>query len=87
MKKADLEPIRKGNRPRFHSLAEATVGEGEGLPELFIDFRKAFAIPTLSLYGAIGAGAVQRVAVVQPVYLYDLIHRYHSYHSRVGLPD
>jgi hypothetical protein len=30
---------------------------------------------------------VQRVAIMPPIYMHDLMHRFYGFLSRVGLPD
>jgi hypothetical protein len=75
---------------RYHHLAAATIGAGEGaarLPEYLIDFRRTHAVPPAALYGAIVAGTAQRLARLPLPYLHDLAHRYFSYLGRPGIPD
>ncbi len=85
--KRNLERIQKSNDARFHYLAPADIEGGGSLAELVMDFKKTFAVPTLSIYEGIGTGQITRRAIVPAIYLHDLIQRYHSYLSRVGLPD
>ena len=87
MNAGELKKMRELGRERYYCLPAAPVGEGDALPEFFIDFKKTFAMATPSLYEGIRAGGVERIAVVPPVYLQDLIQRYHAFHSRVGLLD
>ena len=85
-----LERIEKSQDKRFHYLPAAPVGPDEAnlqLPDLYVDFKKALALPTEMLYKAVESGAVGRVAVVPDLYMLDLVQRQHSYLSRVGLPD
>lgn len=80
-----------GNRDeRYHRLPPGVVSRPEDeikLPELFIDFKKTFALPTKLVYDGIGNGEITRVAVIPAVYVHHLSQRFHSFHSRVGLPD
>ena len=57
------------------------------LPDLFLDFKKALALPTALLYQVAQEGTVERVAIVPPIYLHDLIHRFYNFLSRVAVPD
>lgn len=57
------------------------------LPDLYLDFKKTLALPTESLYMGLRIGGVRRVAVVPPIHIHDLMHRFYGFLSRVGLPD
>ena len=80
----------EGNKnERFQFLEKAapeTDSAGQGLPELAIDFKQWFTVPTDELYRRIELGeAVRRCRLVSP-YLEHLTFRFHAYHSRVALP-
>lgn len=82
--------VRQNDNPRYHKLRHGRIGvwSSTSIEEpLFLDFRKAFAIPTAGIYGAIDTGDIVRLAVLPPLFAQDLVQRYHSYLSRVGLPD
>jgi len=81
--------IAQNQDERYHHLKPAPVGEPavRDLPDLYLDFKKAFALPTEALYMGIDAGSARRVAVVPPVYIHDLMHRFYGFLSRVGIPD
>jgi hypothetical protein len=77
----------RGNKlERYHCFPEATVAGGSSLPEVFLDFKRCLGIPPETLYAALDANHVSRVAIVPPVFLQDLMHRLYGYLSRVG-PD
>jgi hypothetical protein len=79
----------KGNQDeRYHRFEPTTIGENgtRELPDLYLDFRRGFALPSQALYAGIRAGGIERVAVIPPVFIHDLMHRFYSYHSRVGVP-
>lgn len=78
--------IDGNHNQRYHRLAAAAVKGGGALPDLYLDFRKTFALPGEAIYAAVGHGLV-RMGLVPPVYLHDLMHRFYGYLSRVGLPD
>jgi hypothetical protein len=80
--------VRQNQDERYHRLPSAGFGNATvTLPSLYLDFRQTYGIPTDRLYEGLVAGGVLRIAVVPPVYLHDLIHRYYGFQSRVGLPD
>ena len=81
--------VRANQDERYHRFPASQIRghAGYSLPELFLDFRRTYAVQTDWLYRAIADSAIQRVALVPPVYLHDLIQRYYSYYARVGLPD
>ena len=74
---------------RYHHLQAAPVGDPSctELPALFLDFKKTFSLPTQSLCDGVSDVAVERLAVVPPVYIHDLMHRFYGFLSRVGLPE
>jgi hypothetical protein len=81
----------EGNQDeRYHKLPEAQIGAdwaGGYLPALYLDFRKTVSLPTPFLYEALRVAGIARVAITPPIYLHDLIHRFHGYHSRVAVED
>ena len=80
--------IRQNQDERYHRFEAAPVGEPpvNQLPDLYLDFRKTMALPTGTLYEGLGSGKVMRLAVVPPVFVHDLMHRFYAYLSRIGLP-
>ncbi len=75
--------ILQNQNERYHHLN----GGVWWLPNLYLDFKKTLAIPTESTYLALGAAGTRRLAVVPPVYIHDLMHRFFGFLSRVGLPE
>ncbi len=71
-----LRRAKQNQDERYHSLVP-----------MFLDFKKVLGLPTESIYAAINAGSVQRVALVRAIYLHHVIHRFFAYQSRVALPD
>ncbi len=74
---------------RYHYFEEAPVGETliYNLPNLIIDFKKALAIRTTSLYEGIRVDGINRLAIIPEIYVHHLMHRYYGFLSRVALPD
>lgn len=63
------------------------AAEPAELPDLYIDFKKALSLPTRQLYEGLRLEAIPRIAVMPPIYLHDLIHRFYGYLSRVAIID
>ena len=83
------ERIQKNQEERFHHLKEASIGDSDvdQLPDLYIDFKKALAVPTQKLYEGFRVDGVKRVALIRDRYIHHLMHRYYGYLSRVALPE
>lgn len=80
--------MKQNQDERYHHLDEAEVlGRQDIIPELLLDFKRTLTIAPNGLYEAVAAGGVRRRAVLPPIYVHDLIQRFFSYHSRVGIPD
>jgi len=81
--------IEQNQDERYHHFPPASVCNSlrEDLPDLFLDFKKVFGLPTESLYGGLRIHAVSRIALVPPIYIHDLTHRFYGFLSRVGLPE
>jgi hypothetical protein len=80
--------IRQNQDERYHYFHTAPIGKpstGE-LSDICLDFKKTLALPTQSLYNGISARGITRVALVPPIYIHDLMHRFYGFLSRVGLP-
>jgi len=77
---------------RYHHLDASQISgvSGEGLPHLFMDFKKILAISGHWLYQGLEApndAKIERIAIVPPIYLQRLMHRFFSFQSRIGNPD
>jgi len=81
------------NRLPPHLVSEQTAEEGDNTyaevaySDLFIDFKRALALPTRQLYEGLSHSLIPRHGIVPPIYLHDLLHRAHGYWSRVALPE
>jgi hypothetical protein len=83
-----FERIEKNQNERFHYFAPAPIeGSDTSLPGLYLDFKKVYGFPTHNLYAGITATGIGRVALVPPIHLHDLIHRFFGFQSRVGVPE
>ncbi len=84
----DQIKINKNDRYHFFQLIPTEADLlGEGLPELAIDFKRYFTIPTDELYWQINSGAAQRRTCLDHPYLEHLGQRFTSFLSRIALPQ
>jgi hypothetical protein len=84
------ERIRINKDERYHFLQKVEPVDdvqGEGLPELGIDFKRYFTIPTEEIYWRVQQGKVKRRCVLQSPYLEHLSSRFAYFLSRVALPE
>lgn len=80
--------INKSERYHFFQLIPAEADLlGQGLPELAIDFKRYFTIPSDELYHHIIDGNAQRRTCLNNPYLEHISHRFTSFLSRVALPQ
>jgi hypothetical protein len=59
----------------------------EGVPELVLDFKHYFGLPTDQVYHGIESGSMARRFTLVSPYLEHLSHSFSFYFSRIGLPD
>jgi len=80
--------IWQNNDQRYHFLQKVQPYEdaqGMGLPELGIDFKRHFTLPTDEVYARLNLGTKRRCQLISP-YLEHLASRFFHYLSRVALP-
>lgn len=80
--------VRFNKDERYHFLASVPASadlQGEGLPDLALDFKKYFALPTHVVYWQATVLAKRRCYLVPP-YAEHLSARFCSYQSRIALP-
>lgn len=84
-----FERIVKNKDERFHYF-EAILSQNdsvrEGLPELVVEFKRFFTIPTAEVYKKLRLGLAKRRCQLCSPYLEHFSVRFHYYHSRVALP-
>jgi hypothetical protein len=81
--------IIQNKNERYHYLREIQREFDlldEGIPELGIDFKRYFTVPTGDIYSQIGAAGRRRSHLQSP-YLEHLSVRFANYLSRVALPE
>jgi hypothetical protein len=91
VKKSEFwQRLMQNNDERYHFLQavtkEADVGEEE-LPELAIDFKRFFTIPTDEVYYRIESGEALRRFHLKSPYLEHFCRRFANYLSRIALPE
>jgi hypothetical protein len=82
--------IKENQDERYRRFPAAEVEGTEDpayLHELFLDFKKATSMPCERMYDGVLGGDVERIALVPPYYIHDLIHRFYGFLSRVALPE
>ena len=85
--------ISKNQDERYHHLNAADVGGDptNNLPDLYLDFKKSLSIPTSHIYSGMESSdessRINRIAIVPPIYVHDMMHRFYGFLSRVGTPD
>ena len=81
--------IKQNQEERYQFLQKVQPGEdalGEGIPELGVDFKKCFTLPTEFVYKEIADFHVKRRCRFARPYLEHLTVRFHNFCSRVALP-
>jgi hypothetical protein len=82
--------IRQNNDERYHffeGVPPDLDAEQLGLPELGVDFKRLFAVPTDEVYWRVNAGEAQRRCSLGSPYLEHFCRRFANYLSRVALPE
>jgi hypothetical protein len=80
--------ISKNVHPRYQFLERVLPekdAEAQGLPELGIDFKRHFTIPTAEVYRQLGGSVKRRCKLVGPFALH-LSSRFFYFLSRIALP-
>lgn len=83
------ERVRKNKDERYHFLERIPAeqdGAGTGIPELTIDFKRYFTVPTDEVYQSLKLGITQRRSILCSPYLEHLSSRFGYFLSRIGLP-
>lgn len=79
--------INKDERYQFLQKVESEYDlQGHGVPELGLDFKRCFSLPTRELYLQVEASKAKRRCRLLSPYLEHFAHRLHSFQSRIGLP-
>jgi hypothetical protein len=81
--------ISQNKDERYHFLQKIEPWSdrlNEGLPELAIDFKKYFTLPTEELYRRVEIGEAQRRCVLVSPYMEHVCIRFSHFLSRIALP-
>jgi hypothetical protein len=81
--------IQQNKDERYHFLEKVAAEcdlQQTGVPELSIDFKQYFTIPTDEIYARIAIGEVQRRCRLTDPYLQHLSTRFFYFQNRVALP-
>jgi len=84
------ERIKINKDERYHflqSIEGGCDGQQIGLPELTIDFKRFFTMPTEEVYQRLRMAGTKRRACLNSPYLEHLSSRFSFYLGRVGLPE
>lgn len=81
--------VKSNKNERYHffeAVSAEADAEGEGLPELTLDFRRCFSIPTDEVYHRIQIGEAKRRCRLGSPYLEHLGARFSFFTQRIALP-
>lgn len=81
--------VSQNKDERYHfmqSIFPECDADGNGIPELTLDFKKYFAINASTLYHQLISGVSTRRTVLEAPYAQHLSQRFSSYLARVALP-
>ena len=81
--------VTQNQNERYHRIPSGKVADQDDLehPALYMDFKRMFTMPTEFLYGCLATWEVERLGIIPPIWIHDLIQRYFAFHSRIGVPD
>jgi hypothetical protein len=87
-KSQEFNRIKDNQNERYHYLSAAPVNGGENsLPELVVDFKTTFSLPTEFVYWLLTTGQTIRKGALSSPYLEDCMHRLYSFLGRVAIPS
>ena len=81
--------VKQNQNERYYHLPTGCLEgpEDKVLPDLFLDFKQMFSIPTDYIYSALSSGAIGRLGVVPSPWIYQLVNKLSYFQGRVCLPD
>jgi hypothetical protein len=96
----EIRPRFKGNQDlwkrllvnqdeRYHRLTAAPItsdADSIYLNDLYLDFKRATSLGMDELYDGLYTGDIERIAMLPPYHIHDLIHRFYGFLSRVAIP-
>lgn len=87
--KSQWKTIRQNKNDRYQFFQKVLPDEdvqGQGLPELLVDFKRYYAISTEVLYASVSANIAQRRCILTAPYLQHFAQRFGAFQGRVALP-
>lgn len=84
-----MSNITKNKDERFHYLERVPTENDKmkkGLPDLIVEFKHYFTIPTEEVYKRLDLKILKRRCQLKSPYLEHFNLRYHYYHNRIALP-
>lgn len=88
--KTFTDNFKKNNEFRYHFIQEIPAdlsAVDKRVPELGIDFKRYFGMPTAEVYQRIKLDQTQRCSVLASPYRDHLSQRFYNFNSRVALPE
>lgn len=88
--KTNLRHFQNNDDYRFHfiqAIPEEFDTLGRGLPELGIEFKRYFSLPTGEVYHRIKLDHTQRRCRLKSPYLEHFCNRFHHFNNRIALPE
>lgn len=82
--------FKKNNEFRYHFIQEVPSklsATDERVPELGIDFKRYFGMPTADIYHQIRLGQTQRSTVLESPYRDHFSQRFYNFNNRIALPE
>lgn len=81
--------IKSNSHERYHFFQAVEQGFdacGQGLPEMGVDFKRYFTVPTTEVYYRIRRGEALRRCCLESPYLEHFCRRFANFLSRIALP-
>lgn len=82
--------FKNNNEFRFHFLQEIPpelCAVDQRVPELGIDFKRYFSMPTAEVYHRIKLNHTQRMSVLESPYRDHFSQRFYNFNNRIALPE
>ena len=83
----DFRRVTENRDERYHYLPNNQTTQGHPLKNLYIDFKRLFAVQTDYLINLTDAKQIERLGILKPPWVQHLSHRFTFFLGRVGLPD
>jgi len=84
------DDFTRNNEFRYHFIQNVPLEfdrENCGLPNLGMDFKRYFTMPTAEVYQRVRLAHTQRRTQLQSPYLEHFCDRFHNFNNRIALPE